>query len=540
MRNIHKRYISEEYDDDGIISNIKFTVPDNFNFGYDIVDDIGKNDPERRAMVWCDDRGNKRTYTFSDIMKLSNKAANYLRSLGIGKGDPVLLVLKHDPQFWYVIVAIHKLGAVPIPVTSMITKHDAEYRVERSSAKAVICTSRIPGASAAFDGIDLKIKLMSNGCREGWTSLDEGIDKASDVLERVPTSIKDKFLIYFSSGTSGYPKMVLHDYSYPLGHIATAKHWQNVDPEGVHFTIAETGWAKVAWGKIYGQWIMESAVFVYDFMKFEPSDVLTKISEFGITTLCCPPTMFRFFINEGLDKYDLSSLKHSSIAGEALNPDVFENWYKATGLKLMEGFGQSETTAMIMNSLNMEPRPGSMGKPSPQYTVDIVDGNGRSCAPGETGEIVIKVSDDPPGIFREYYRDNEKTEATIYNGYHHTGDVAWKDEDGYYWYVGRNDDVIKSSGYRIGPFEIESVVVRHESVLECAVTGVPDEIRGQVIKATIVLRPGFEGTDDLKKEIQTFVKKETAPYKYPRIVEFVTELPKTVNGKIRRMVIRDK
>ena len=540
MRNIHKRYITETYDDDGVISKIEFKVPDNFNFGYDIVDDIGKNDPERRAVVWCDDRGNSRTLTFSDIMRLSNKTANYLRSLGVKKGDGVLVVLKHDYQFWYVTVALNKLGAVVIPVTSMITKHDAEYRVERSCAKAVICTSRILGASAAFDGIDMPIKLMSNGSREGWTSLDEGVEKASDVLERVPTLSTEPFLIYFSSGTSGYPKMVLHDHSYPIGHIATAKHWQDVDPEGIHFTIAETGWAKVAWGKIYGQWIMESAVFVYDFMKFEPSDVLSKISEYKITTLCCPPTMFRFFINEGLEKYDLSSLKHSSIAGEALNPDVFENWYKATGLKLMEGFGQTETTAVVMNSLNMEPRPGSMGKPSPQYYVDVVDLNDKSCAPGETGEIVIRVSEDPPGIFREYYKDEEKTKTTIYNGYHHTGDVAWKDEDGYFWYVGRNDDVIKSSGYRIGPFEIESVVVRHESVLECAVTGVPDEIRGQVIKATVVLREGFEATDDLKKDIQNFVKRETAPYKYPRVVEFVKELPKTVNGKIRRMAIREK
>lgn len=542
-RNIHLRYVSEEYDEDGILTKLTVKYPDNFNFGYDIVDDIGKNDPDRRALAWCDDEGHSKTMTFGDIMNYSNKTANYLRSLGIGKDDKVIVALKHDYQYWYVTIALHKLGAVVIPVTSMLTKHDAEYRVEKSSAKAVLCTYR-GRVTDAFEGLEekypyLKVKAMTGGKRDGWLDLDEGVEKASDELERVPTKATDPMLLYFSSGTSGYPKMVMHDHTYPLGHILTAKHWHNVDPDGVHLTIAETGWAKAAWGKLYGQWIMEAAVFVYDFAKFTPSDVLSKLSEYKITTLCCPPTMFRFFINEGLDKYDLSSLRHASIAGEALNPDVFNNWYKATGLKLMEGFGQTETTLLVCNTTKMEPRPGSMGKPSPQYEIDIVDAEGNSCAPGETGEIIARVDNNPPGIFRCYYMDEDKTNSTIYNGYHHTGDVAWKDEDGYYWYVGRNDDIIKSSGYRIGPFEIESVILLHEAVLECAITGVPDDIRGQIVKATIVLRKGYEPTDELKKAIQNFVKKETAPYKYPRMVEFVTELPKTVNGKIRRVAIRE-
>jgi len=541
-RNINLRYVTEEFDDDGILSNLRIRYPENFNFGYDIVDDIGKNDPTRRALVWCDEKGNSKTLTFRDIMINSNKAANYLMSLGLAKGDMVLVALKEDYQYWYVTVALHKIGAVLIPVTSMLTPQDAEYRAKLSSAKAVLCTS-YGKVTEAFEGIEIKcprvkIRAMTGGKRDGWLDLDAGIEAASDKLERQPTKATDPFLIYFSSGTTGYPKMVLHDYTYPLGHIITAKHWQNVDPDGIHYTIAETGWAKTAWGRMYGQWIMEACLFAYDFAKFTPADILTKIGEYKITTLCCPPTMFRFFIHEGLEKFDLSSLKHTTIAGEALNPDVFNNWYKATGLKLAEGFGQTETTPVICNTTKMEPRPGSMGKPCPQYDVDLVDEKGRSCKPGDSGEIIVRVTDNPPGIFREYYLDKEKTKATIYNGYHHTGDIAWKDEEGYYWYVGRNDDIIKSSGYRIGPFEIESVILLHQAVKECAVTGVPDDIRGQIVKATIVLKNGYEASEELKSEIQNFVKKQTAPYKYPRAIEFVKELPKTISGKIRRVEIR--
>ncbi|MDR0778127.1 MAG: AMP-binding protein [Methanomassiliicoccaceae archaeon] len=542
MRNINLRYIDEEFDEDGILTKLRVHYPDNFNFGYDIVDDIGTHDPDRRALVWVGEEGNTRTLTFRDIMVYSNKAANYLMSLGVKKGDSVIVTLKENYQYWYVSVALHKIGAVLIPVTSMLTTHDAEYRANLSSAKAIICTS-YGKVTDAFEGIeikcpDVKVKAMCGGERNGWLDFDAGVEAASDKLERIPTKATDHFLIYFSSGTTGYPKMVLHDHTYPLGHILTAKHWHNVDPEGVHFTIAETGWAKASWGKIYGQWIMEAAIFVYDFAKFTPADILSKIAEFNITTLCCPPTMFRFFIQEGLEKFDLSTLKHTTIAGEPLNPDVFNNWYKATGLKLAEGFGQTETTPLICNTTKMEPRPGSMGKPCPQYEIDIINPDGTSCKPGYSGEVVVRVDNNPPGIFREYYLDEKKTKATIFDGYHHTGDIAWKDEEGYYWYVGRNDDIIKSSGYRIGPFEIESVVLTHPAVKECAVTGVPDEIRGQLVKATIVLKPGYEPSDDLKKEIQNFVKKETAPYKYPRVIDFVPALPKTISGKIKRMDIR--
>ena len=542
MRNINLRYVDEEYDKDGVLSKMRIHYPDDFNFGYDIVDDIGKNDPDRRALVWCSEKGESRTFTFRDIMRYSNKTANYLISLGIGKGDPVIVTLKEDYQYWYVSVALHKIGAIMIPVTSMLTRQDAEYRARLSSVKAVLCTS-YGRVTDAFEGIeetcpDVKVKAMTGGKRDGWLDFDAGVEVSSDQMERVPTKATDPFLIYFSSGTTGYPKMVLHDHTYPLGHIMTAKHWHNVDPEGVHYAIAETGWVKASWGKIYGQWIMEAAVFVYDFAKFVPSDILSKISKFGITTLCCPPTMFRFFIQEGVEKFDLSSLKHATTAGEALNPDVFENWYKATGVGISEGFGQTEATLVVCNTTKMRTHPGSMGKPSPLYEVDLFDQDGRSCSPGETGEISVRTG--VPGIYLKYYRDEKKTDATIYNGYHHTGDLAWKDEDGYYWYVGRNDDIIKSSGYRIGPFEIESVIVLHPAVKECAVTGIPDEIRGQLVKATIVLKDGYTPSDALVKEIQNFVKKETAPYKYPRAVEFVEELPKTSSGKIKRAEIRNR
>ena len=542
MRNINLRYVEEEYDENGVISHYKLKYPDDYNFGYDIVDDIAINDPTRKALIWCNPAGEERTYTFADIKRLSDKAANYLSSLGIGKGDPVMVVLKRNYQFWYVSVALCKIGAIMVPATFMLKKHDVEYRVRSASVKAAICTSESDVTQAfdlAEDVSTLERRIVANGEKEGWLNLDDGIEKASDKWERIATKADEPMLMYFSSGTSGYPKMVLHDHLYSLSHLFTAKHWHCVEPDSLHLTIADTGWGKAVWGKLYGQWIMEACVFVYDYDKFVPSDILDLIGKYRITTLCCPPTMFRFFINDGLEKHDLSSLKHTTIAGEALNPDVFYNWYRATGLKLMEGFGQTETTVVICCSKNMEPKPGSMGKPSPQYTVDIVDENGKSCPPGASGEIVVRADPKPEGLMICYYRDPEKTAETIYDGWHHTGDIAWKDEDGYYWFVGRKDDVIKSSGYRISPFEIESVLINHPAVQECAITGVPDDVRGQLVKATIVLKKGYEPTDDMKKELQNYVKHETAPYKYPRAVEFVNELPKTINGKIMRSVIRE-
>jgi len=544
MRNINLRYVDETYDDNNVLTSYRLKYPDSYNFGYDVVDDIAINDPGRIALVWCNPKGEERTYTFSDIKRLSDKTANYLRSLGINKGDKVIVILKRHYQFWYTSVALHKLGAVMVPVTFMITAHDAQYRINAASVKAVICTAEGQAAQAVDEAMDkcpsLAIRTMVYGHKEGWDDFDKGVEEADEYLERVETHVKEPLLMYFSSGTSGYPKMVLHNHAYSLAHLLTAKHWHKVNPDGLHLTIADTGWGKAVWGKLYGQWLMEAGVFAFDYDKFDAAEILSLIPKYKITTLCCPPTMFRYFIKEGLEKFDLSTLTHATTAGEALNPDVFETWYKVTGLKLMEGFGQTETTLTVCNLVNMVPKPGSIGKPSPQYEVDLLDSEGNVCPTGVTGEICINTSTYPDGLMDCYYRNKEMTDCAIFNGYYHTGDTAWKDEDGYLWYVGRNDDIIKSSGYRIGPFEIESVLNSHPKVLESAVTGVADEIRGQVVKATVVLAKGQNPSEELVKELQDFVKRETAPYKYPRIIEFVDMLPKTINGKIRRAAIRQQ
>jgi acetyl-CoA synthetase len=544
MRNINLRYVDEEYDDNGIIEKVTTHYPDDFNFGYDIIDDIGTNDPDRRALVWCDDQGDEKVFTFADIMRLSNKMANYLMSEGVRKGDFVMVVLKHNWQFWYVSVALCKIGAIMVPATYMLTKHDVEYRIKAAGIKAAICIAN-GGITQAFDEAEdvpsLKLKFTVNGKRDGWIDLDEGTEASSDVLPRQETHAHEVFMMYFTSGTSGHPKMAMHDHTYPIGSIVNAKHWHCVDSDnGLHFSIADTGWAKTAWGKIFGQWVMESAVFVYEYEKFVPADVLDLIGKYHITTLCCPPTMFRFFLDAGIEGHDLSSLQNCCIAGEALSPDTYNTWYEKTGLRLMEGYGQTETSAIAGTFRGMVPKPGSMGVPSPQYTVDIIDENGNSCPAGVDGEVVIDITNRPPGITVGYYRDEARNEEMRRTGLHRTGDIAWKDEDGYMWYVGRNDDIIKSSGYRISPFEIESVLMTHPAVLECAVTGVPDPIRGQLIKATIVLRSAYKPSDALKKELQDYVKKETAPYKYPRSVAFVDQLPKTTSGKVMRVTIRKK
>ncbi len=544
MRNINLRYVEETYDDNGVLTSYRLKFPDSFNFGYDVVDDIAVNDPLRVALVWCNPRGEEKTFTFADMKRLSDKTANYLRSLGVEKGDKVIVILKRHYQFWYTAVALNKLGAIMVPVTFMITAHDAEYRINAASVKAVICTAEGHAAQAVDDALDkcpsLKIRTLVYGHKDGWDDFDKGVEEADGYLERVETHVKEPLLMYFSSGTSGYPKMVLHNHSYSLAHLLTAKHWHNVNPDGLHLTIADTGWGKAVWGKLYGQWLMEAGVFAFDYDKFDASEILSLIPKYKITTLCCPPTMFRYFIKEGLEKFDLSTLTYATTAGEALNPDVFETWHNVTGLKLMEGFGQTETTLTICNLVNMIPKPGSIGKPSPQYEVHLLDIEGNICSTGVTGEICIKTDPYPDGLMDCYYRNDEMTKCAIHDGYYHTGDTAWKDEDGYLWYVGRNDDIIKSSGYRIGPFEIESVLNSHPKVLESAVTGVPDEIRGQVVKATIVVAKGENPSEELKKELQDYVKRETAPYKYPRIIEFVDQLPKTINGKIRRAAIRQQ
>jgi acetyl-CoA synthetase len=545
MLNLDLKYVDEFFDHQGKLIDYKLKYPTDFNFAYDIVDEIAKLQPQRKALVWCNPRGEERIFTYGDLKRYSDKTANMLREKGINKGDLVMVILKRHYQFWFIILALHKLGAVIIPATFLLTAHDVVYRANASGAKAVICTGEGDVAAHVDEALDecpgLKTRIMVNGERPGWDDFMTDMESADDTFERVRTKIDEPMILYFSSGTTGNPKMALHNYTYALGHLTTAKYWQNVDPDGLHFTIADTGWGKAVWGKLYGQMIMGSCVFTYDMDKFIPAEILALLQKYSITSLCCPPTMFRFLLQEDVASYDLSSLKYCTIAGEALSPDVFNKWYELTGVKLMEGFGQTETTVMIANIIGSQPKPGSMGKPMPHYDIDIVDEDCKSVATGVTGEIVIRTDKKiPEGLFVCYYRDENKTREAWSDNVYHTGDTAWKDEDGYFWYVGRTDDVIKSSGYRIGPFEIESVLAEHPAVMECAVTGVPDELRGNLVKATIVLKSNFEPTEELKKELQEFVKKVTAPYKYPRIIEFVKELPKTVNGKIRRVEIRQQ
>ena len=543
MRNINLRYIRETFDEKGLLTHLDIDCPDDFNFAYDIVDDIAINDPDRRALIWVNEAGDEKIFTFADIKRQSDKTCNYFASKGIKKGDFVLLVLKNCYQFWIIITALHKMGAIPVPATFMLKPHDIDYRIKAAGIKAAVVTIQTD-VSDSFDEAEmtktLACKFIVGGKKDGWLDYDTEVQAFSEDWDRVPTHKTDRFLMYFTSGTSDNPKMAVHDQTYPLGHTLLGKYWHQVDPDGIHWTVADTGWAKTAWGRIYSVWIMEGATFVFDFDKFDPHAILSMIEKYRISTFCCPPTMFRLYLNAGVDGYDLSSLKNCCIAGEALNPDTYNKWYEATGLKLMEAFGQTESSVIVGTIRGMTPKPGSMGKPSPQYIVKIVDEDGNECPVGEEGEIVVSVSPRVPGIFIEYYKDEKKTNETLRDGWHHTGDVAWMDEDGYFWYSGRNDDIIKSSGYRISPFEVESCALEHPAVLECAVTAVPDPVRGQLVKATIVLRDGYEPTEALKKEIQDYVKHNTAPYKYPRVVEFVKELPKSISGKIKRVDIRKK
>lgn len=580
MRNINLRYVDETYAPDGQLETFSVHYPDNFNFGYDVVDDIAVNDPDRRAMIWCNPEGEEHIFTFADMKRWSDKTANFLVDQGIKRGDYVLVVLRRHYQFWFVATALAKIGAVMVPATFMLKEHDLEYRLNGASISSIICTSVGEISQIADNVIDecptVTSRILVNGAgggttkyddegnliavagtvgaalsgeegicaasieREGWVDFNSGVRAASEVFERRDTVAADPMLMYFSSGTSGNPKMVLHNSGYAVAHLITAKHWHNVQPDGVHFTIADTGWGKAVWGKYYGQWLMEACVLTYDFDRFNAGEILSLISKYQVTTLCCPPTMYRLMMSENFDAYDLSSLQYSTTAGEALNPDLFNFWKEHTGLTIYEGFGQTETPLTIANLKHSTPRSGSMGKPVPLYNVEIQRDDGSRCNTGETGEICIRMEPRPAGIMMEYYRDPEKTANAIYDGWYHTGDTAWVDEDGYFWYVGRNDDVIKSSGYRIGPFEIESELLEHEAVRECAVTGVPDPVRGFAVKATVVLADGFKGSDELTRELQAWVKHRTAPYKYPRIVEYVDALPKTVNGKIRRVAIRQK
>jgi acetyl-CoA synthetase len=600
----------ESYED--FYKNFAINIPENFNFAYDVIDVLAREKPGERAMQWCDEKGAEAVFTYEQMSRLSNKAANVLSEAGIGRGDPVMLILKRRWEYWPVLLALHKLGAIAIPATHLLTTKDIVYRCNAADIKAIVCVDdldlmlRIDEAEAIMErssesvglshlrykafvrsvhtpkdhdpAAEVKNRLKAKtktepktdrfdgsvtdgaagvfgaltGTETGfqmpasiltWTDFAPLLNAASDVFKKpeVANSNADTMLLYFTSGTTGMPKMVRHNYAYPLGHIITAKYWHQVIPGGLHLTVADTGWAKAAWGKIYGQWLCGAAVFVYDYDRFVPAQMLEIISKYRLTSFCAPPTIYRFFIKEDLKKYDFSALKNCTVAGEPLNPEIYEQFLSCLGLKLRECYGQTELTVSLCTWPWLEPKPGSMGKPAPGYDIDLLREDGSSCGMGEEGQIVVRTDKRKPwGMFGGYYRDDALTNSVWHDNIYYTGDVAWKDEDGYYWFVGRNDDVIKSSGYRIGPFEVESALMEHKAVLECAITGVPDPDRGTVVKATIVLSKGFSASEELKVELQNHVKKTTAPYKYPRIVEFVSELPKTISGKIRRVQIREE
>ena len=554
----------ESYED--FIENFDITVPDEFNFGFDIVDEWAKKEPDKLALMWCDDHGGERKFTFDELSKLSNRAANYFLSLGIKKGDVVMCVLRQRYEYWITAIALCKLGAVIIPATMQLTSKDIIYRANAAKIKALVCYSDLDGfitsqvEQAIPECPTIKVKILTPEKREGWLPFidvsadDDSADRGNadnDTFQR-PTGdgkiqTTDPMLIYFTSGTTGMPKMVLHDFTHPLGHIVTAKYWQQVRENKLHNSMSDSGWAKFGWGKIYGQFICGAPVFAYDMEKFVPENVMEKLEKYHIATFCAPPTMFRFMLAEGMEKYDFSAIEHCGNAGEPLNPEIFNKIKAILGLDMYEGFGQSESTVLIANFSWFKPKPGSMGKPAPLYDIDLVDADGNTCEDGEEGRIIVR-NTKAVGLFKGYYLDDELT-ATAFTAdnttgktedkyIYDTGDTAWRDPEGYYWFVGRNDDMIKCSGYRIGPFEVESVLSEHDAVLECAITGAPDPKRGQVVKATVVLNKGFARSDELIKELQDYVKKTTAPYKYPRIIEFVEELPKTISGKIKRAQIR--
>ena len=526
-----------EYIDENFITK----TPEHFNFAFDVVDRFAIEEPEKIALVWCDDHNSEKILTFSELAKQVNKTANVLKSLGIKKGDAVMLMLRRRYEFWYMLLALHKIGAIAIPATNQLLEHDFTYRFKAAGVSAILCTA--DGDTAHQVELAEKVsemsltKILVGGSRDGWRNYDAEYPLFSRryIRDEDAPCGSDPMLMLFTSGTTGYPKMAMHSYKYALGHFVTAKYWHLCEKDGLHFTISETGWGKALWGKLYGQWLCECAVFVYDFDRFDAEKILPLFKQYNITTFCAPPTMYRMLIKQDLSRFDLSGIRHATTAGEALNPEVFYQFEKSTGLRIAEGFGQTEMTLGIANLIGTQLKPGAMGKPVPGYGIDLVDQDGNPVADGVNGEIVIRTEPKTScGVFLGYYLNEEATSKVWHDGMYHTGDLAWRDEDGYYWYVGRADDVIKSSGYRIGPFEIESTIMELPYVLECGVCAVPDEVRGQVVKACIVLVPGTEGTEELKKEIQNYVKLHTAPYKYPRIVEFRSELPKTISGKIIR------
>jgi acetyl-CoA synthetase len=547
----------DSYED--FYNGFSVNVPERFNFAWDVMDKLAETKAAEKALVWCDEKGAEAVFSYGDIKRLSNQAANVLTAAGIKKGDPVMLILKRHWEYWPILLALHKIGAIAIPATHLLTTKDIVYRCTAADICGIICVDEAK-IMAAVDEAEEKFRAggktmlrykafvrsvhaaAAPAGAEGWVDFKPLMEKAAGDFAKpaeLPSN-DDIMLLYFTSGTTGMPKMVRHNFAYPLGHIVTAKYWQQVVPGGLHITVADTGWAKAAWGKIYGQWLCGSAVFVYDYDRFAPQAMLEVICRHKVTTFCAPPTIYRFFIKEDLKKYDFSALKHCSVAGEPLEPEIYERFREGTGIKLRECYGQTELTVVVCTYPWLEPKPGSMGKPSPGYDLDLLREDGSSCDMGEEGQLVVRTGKRKPwGMFGGYYRDDELTRSVWHDDIYYTGDMAWRDEDGYLWFVGRADDVIKSSGYRIGPFEVESALVEHPAVLECAITGVPDPERGKAVKATVVLAKGWSPSEELKKELQNHVKKITAPYKYPRIVEFVTELPKTISGKIRRVQIRE-
>ena len=527
--------------------NLEFIIPENFNFAYDVMDAWAEEAPEKLAILWTNDQGEEIRTTYGQLKEQTDQAASYLQTLGIGKNDPVMLILKRHYEWWVIMLALCKIGAIVIPATHMLTKHDIVYRNTRASVKAIIC------ADDDYIISQIKLAMPESPTVKQYITLrdEEGFHNWKTEWQQAPKFQRpafvnendDTMIMYFTSGTSGEPKMVAHDYLYAMGHLTTGVFWHNLHEGSLHLTVADTGWGKAVWGKCYGQWFAGATVFVFDHEKFNADTLLRQMEKYKVTSFCAPPTIYRFMIREDLSKYDLSSLQYCCTAGEALNPAVYDKFYEKTGIRMMEGFGQTETTMTLGTFPWMTPKPGSMGIPNAQYDIDLLRADGTSCEDGEKGEIVVRVGDKKPiGLFKGYYRDEEKTREAWHDGIYHTGDMAWRDEDGYYWFEGRIDDVIKSSGYRIGPFEVESALMTHPAVVECAITGVPDDIRGMVVKATVVLGKEWKDKagDDLIKELQQHVKKETAPYKYPRIIEFVDELPKTISGKIRRVEIRNK
>ena len=521
--------------------HLEFIIPEHFNFAYDVMDAWAEEAPDKLALLWTNDEGVERRTTFGELKQQTDQAAAYLQSLGIQKGDPVMLILKRRYEWWVCMLALHKLAAVVIPATHMLTKHDIVYRNTRASVKAIVCVDDPYVVGQIQEALPESPTVEQVITMERWHSEISAFSTFQRPAEK--NNNEDTMIMYFTSGTSGEPKMVAHDFLYAMGHLTTGVFWHNLSEDSLHLTVADTGWGKAVWGKFYGQWFAGATVFVFDHEKFDADQLLRQMEKYRVTSFCAPPTIYRFMIREDLSKYDLSALRYCTTAGEALNPAVFDKFYEKTGIKMMEGFGQTETTMTLGTMPWMEPKPGSMGKPNGQYEIDLLKPDGTPCEDGEKGEIVVKVGKKKPvGLFKEYYRDEELTRQAWHDGYYFTGDMAWRDEDGYYWFEGRIDDVIKSSGYRIGPFEVESALMTHPAVVECAITGVPDDIRGMVVKATVVLGKEWKDKagDALIKELQQHVKRETAPYKYPRIIEFVDELPKTISGKIRRVEIRNK